>query len=105
MVRVALPGVTPTPLDALPCGSMSTISVRRSAAAKLAARFTAVVVLPTPPFWLAMAMMSGRDGMGTEEGHRFSHSPRRRKKSRSTKTLGPAVYRSAAAFLDGGGQC
>src|SRR6266568_7751567 len=29
-------------------------SVRRSAAASEAARFTAVVVFPTPPFWFAM---------------------------------------------------
>ena len=49
-------GETPTPLLALPCGSRSTSSVRRSAAATLAARFTAVVVLPTPPFWLTTAM-------------------------------------------------
>ena len=49
-------GETPTPLLALPCGSRSMSSVRRSAAATLAARFTAVVVLPTPPFWLTTAM-------------------------------------------------
>src|SRR5215471_4751516 len=46
----------PTPLEALACGSRSTKSVGRSAAARLAARFTAVVVFPTPPFWLAIAM-------------------------------------------------
>jgi hypothetical protein len=34
---------------------MSTSSVRFSAAATLAARFTAVVVLPTPPFWFTTA--------------------------------------------------
>jgi hypothetical protein len=32
-------------------------STRRFIAHKLAARFTAVVVLPTPPFWFATAMM------------------------------------------------
>ena len=66
MVRLDAARRTPTPLEALPCGSQSTRSVRRSAAARLAARFTAVVVLPTPPFWLAMAMMVARlaDGMG-----------------------------------------
>ncbi len=31
-------------------------STRRFVAASEAARFTAVVVLPTPPFWFAMAM-------------------------------------------------
>ena len=44
---------TPSALPALPCGSTSTSSVRRSEAASEAARFTAVVVLPTPPFWFA----------------------------------------------------
>src|SRR5262249_32051310 len=46
---------TPIPLDALACGSRSTSKVRRSDTANEAARFTAVVVLPTPPFWLAIA--------------------------------------------------
>ena len=50
-VRVAMP----TPLVALPCGSMSMSRVGRSATATLAAAFTLVVVLPTPPFWLAIA--------------------------------------------------
>src|SRR5687767_549723 len=59
MVRSVDPGRTPTPLEAFACGSMSTSRVLRSAAARLAARLTAVVVLPTPPFWLAMAMMFG----------------------------------------------
>jgi hypothetical protein len=49
----------PTPLDAFPCGSQSMSSVRRSAVARLAARFTLVVVLPTPPFWLATAKTTG----------------------------------------------
>src|SRR5579862_2164749 len=40
---------------------MSTRSVGRSAAATLAARFTAVVVLPTPPFWFTTAMTRGRE--------------------------------------------
>ena len=39
------------------CGSMSTRRVERSAIASAAARLTAVVVLPTPPFWFAMAMI------------------------------------------------
>src|SRR6267154_27733 len=41
---------------ALPCGSRSISSTRRRVAARDAARLTAVVVLPTPPFWFAMAM-------------------------------------------------
>ena len=40
----------PKPLVAFPCGSMSTSRTRRLARATAAARFTAVVVLPTPPF-------------------------------------------------------
>ncbi len=48
---------TPQPMVALPCGSRSMSSTRRCVAASEAARLTAVVVLPTPPFWLAMAMM------------------------------------------------
>src|SRR5436190_2246090 len=46
----------PTPLVELPCGSASMRSVFRSAVASEAARFTAVVVFPTPPFWLAIAI-------------------------------------------------
>src|SRR5579871_10801 len=47
---------TPLPIVALPCGSMSMSNTRRRVAASDAARLTAVVVLPTPPFWFAMAM-------------------------------------------------
>src|SRR5438093_8178773 len=46
----------PTPLVELPWGSASMSSVFRSAVASEAARLTAVVVLPTPPFWLAIAI-------------------------------------------------
>src|SRR5680860_409621 len=45
----------PRPADAAPCGSKSTSSTFRPYSAKAAARFTHVVVLPTPPFWLAKA--------------------------------------------------
>src|SRR4051812_16232988 len=47
----------PRPLVAFPCGSVSITSVRFSATARQAPRLMAVVVLPTPPFWFAMAMM------------------------------------------------
>src|SRR5208283_4843879 len=46
----------PRPLVEFDCGSQSTSSVLTSAAASEAARLMAVVVLPTPPFWLATAM-------------------------------------------------
>src|SRR6266851_8407733 len=45
---------------AFACESQSTRSVGWSAAARHAARLTAVVVLPTPPFWLATAMMRAK---------------------------------------------
>ena len=48
---------TPLPMVALPCGSRSTSRTRLGVRASAAARLTAVVVLPTPPFWLATAMM------------------------------------------------
>src|ERR1700681_3889620 len=42
---------------ALPCESQSTRRVGCSEAARQAAKLTAVVVLPTPPFWFAQAMI------------------------------------------------
>src|ERR1700733_1923341 len=51
----------PRPLVEFDCGSQSTSSVFTSAAAKDAARLMAVVVLPTPPFWLATAMTRPMD--------------------------------------------
>src|ERR1700757_4236648 len=43
----------PSPVEALPCGSESISSTRSPTAASAVPRFMAVVVLPTPPFWLA----------------------------------------------------
>src|SRR5881394_3715843 len=54
--RVSCALSIPLPMVALPWGSRSTRSTRRWVAASDAARLTAVVVLPTPPFWFAMAM-------------------------------------------------
>src|SRR5438445_2215760 len=51
----------PRPVVALPCGSRSTSRVGRSASARPAARLTAVVVLPTPPFWFTTAMVLRKD--------------------------------------------
>src|SRR3569832_2633593 len=42
---------------ALPCGSASTSRTRVPQDAIIAARLTAVVVFPTPPFWLATAIV------------------------------------------------
>src|SRR5579871_1477752 len=44
----------PSPVDALPCGSRSTIRTFSPTAASAVPRLIAVVVLPTPPFWLEM---------------------------------------------------
>jgi hypothetical protein len=44
---------TPSPVVALPCGSRSTTRTLLPSSPRAAARFTTVVVLPTPPFWLA----------------------------------------------------
>ena len=54
----------PSPVEALPCGSRSITRVRKPSSARQAPRLTVVVVLPTPPFWLAMAITrgSGRPG-------------------------------------------
>src|ERR1022692_1167521 len=45
----------PRPVEALPCGSESSSSTRSPMAESAVPRLIAVVVLPTPPFWLAMA--------------------------------------------------
>ena len=50
----------PRPVEALPCGSRSTISTSSPIAASAVPRLIAVVVLPTPPFWLATARIRGR---------------------------------------------
>src|SRR5438477_535492 len=49
----------PSPVEALPWGSRSTISTRSPMAARAVPRLIAVVVLPTPPFWLASASTRG----------------------------------------------
>src|SRR3990172_7172420 len=46
----------PRPVDAFPWGSRSTISTRSPSSAIPAPRLTAVVLLPTPPFWFATAI-------------------------------------------------
>ena len=43
-------GLIPIPEVEFACGSASTIKVLKSSTARLAARFIAVVVFPTPPF-------------------------------------------------------
>src|ERR1700686_4173217 len=43
----------PSPVEAFPWGSLSISSTRSPTAASAVPRLIAVVVLPTPPFWLA----------------------------------------------------
>src|SRR5439155_23146107 len=49
-------GSTPRCVLAWACGSRSSTHTRLPLAASAAARFTVVVVLPTPPFWLITAI-------------------------------------------------
>src|SRR5512141_11134 len=56
------PGVPPTPDEAFACGSRSTSSVFFSITEREAARLTAVVVFPTPPFWLATVRIRANTG-------------------------------------------
>src|SRR5262252_9492870 len=58
-------------VDAFPCGSRSTTSTWAPCRARHAARLTAEVVLPTPPFWLAIVMTRQAGG----RGHSCSVSP------------------------------
>src|SRR5262249_12119274 len=62
---------------ALAWESQSTSSVRWSAAARQEARFTAVVVFPTPPFWFATAMMRAKNPPGPECWRKSSKVPQR----------------------------
>src|SRR5262245_33835753 len=54
----------PSPVEALPWGSRSMISTCSPIAASAVPRLIAVVVLPTPPFWLAIAITRGGCGLG-----------------------------------------
>src|SRR5207302_6605156 len=61
-------GSIPCDIVRLPCGSMSTHSTRWPSSAKATARLSVVVVLATPPFWLAnaitLALTGGSDASG-----------------------------------------
>src|SRR5437588_5730000 len=52
----------PRPVEALPCGSRSTTRTFSPMAASAVPRLMAVVVFPTPPFWLARARTRGTMG-------------------------------------------
>src|SRR5690606_31436547 len=79
--------MTPSPDPALPWGSRSMRRVRRSAAAKDAARFTAVVVFPTPPFWFEMERILGTN-CSFQRPNRGAGGPAPRDPSRRQGVLG-----------------
>ena len=54
----------PSAVLALPCGSMSMTRTVSPAWARAAATLTVVVVLPTPPFWLATVRTRVAAGLG-----------------------------------------
>src|ERR1700750_2224312 len=62
----------PSPVEALPWGSMSITRVGSPTAAKAVPRLMAVVVLPTPPFWLATTRTRGFWGSDMS-GAQLSH--------------------------------
>ena len=85
----------PRAVEAFPCGSRSTTSTRLPCLGEAAARFTVVVVLPTPPFWLATLMMRHRSG----RGHVSPVRPRALIAARAARAIG--VSKSASeVFVD-----
>src|SRR5437868_6219720 len=76
MVVVRWERGTPRPVEALPCGSTSRISTFSPTAARAVPRLMAVVVLPTPPFWLATARTRTGDS-NTREPFDLDDAPRR----------------------------
>src|SRR4051794_8432962 len=74
-------GFSPSPTESDPCGSKSTSRTLRPYSASAAPRLIVVVVLPTPPFWLHIAIVralpwipigrgSGSSGQGRPVGPR-----------------------------------
>src|ERR1700722_6462175 len=65
----------PKPVEALPWGSRSSSSTCSPTAARAVARLIAVVVLPTPPFWLAIAKSCGAVGTDSkDDGVKVGHA-------------------------------
>src|SRR5258708_6754128 len=65
----------PKPVDAFPWGSRSSSSTCSPTAARAVARLIAVVVLPTPPFWLAIAKSCGAVGTDSkDDGVKVGHA-------------------------------
>src|SRR6476659_4134842 len=68
----------PNPVEAFPWGSKSINKTLSPTAASAVARLIAVVVLPTPPFWLAIAKTFGAVLADPEEdGFTIGHAGKR----------------------------
>src|ERR1700730_11245531 len=94
----------PSPVEALPCGSRSMISTCSPIAASAVPRLIAVVVLPPPPFWLAIAVTRGAAGlgMGKAGGERNDAGRFRRRRARHVKLVGHGIAsRCRAAAVAG----
>src|ERR1700751_4634288 len=59
----------PSPVEALPWGSRSPTRTFSPIAASAVPRLIAVVVLPTPPFWLASASTRGGSSVPVGQGN------------------------------------
>src|SRR5688500_3956577 len=103
-----LPRAKPSDELAFACGSMSMSSTRCSAAARLAARLTAVVVLPSPPFWLLTARMRGpvaarRSAVGTAAILYHPRAPRGSPRRQSDFCVHVGQSRTLRSSRGGGG--
>src|SRR4051794_1905489 len=87
---------TPSAVEALPCGSRSTTRTRQLCIASAAARLTALVVLPTPPFWFAIVITRHRGGRGHSFSPRF---PCTRNAAAAAWAIGWLVSRETSADL------
>src|SRR3954447_7653310 len=87
---------TPSAVEAFPCGSRSTTSTRQLCIASAAARLTALVVLPTPPFWFAIVITRHRGGRGHSFSPRFACT---RNAAAAACAIGWLVSRETSADL------
>src|SRR5712691_10468604 len=65
------------PVEAFPCGSRSITRIRYPRSASAAPKLTAVVDLPTPPFWFAIATIRATPGCSGGVGVAFFEDGRR----------------------------
>src|SRR4051794_24074258 len=82
-------GMSRNDMVLLACGSRSISSVRLPRIARAAARLIAVVVFPTPPFWLAIATITGV-ACDCNRRNRFGDHDRHEKRRRQPKNFSAA---------------